>query len=43
MQIKISDRQNGADQDDADHHHQDVGVTRSGDEAREMMGGVWMK
>src|SRR6266852_317518 len=43
MQIKIADHQNGADQNDADHHHQGVGVTLSGDEAREMMGGAWMK
>jgi hypothetical protein len=31
MQIEIADGQNGTDQNDADHHHEDIGVTRSGD------------
>src|SRR6267143_6362629 len=43
MQIEIAHRQNRADQDDADHHHQGIGVTRRGDEAWQMMGGGWMK
>jgi hypothetical protein len=32
-QTKMIDHQNGTDQNDADNHHQDIGVTRSGDEA----------
>jgi len=43
MQIEIAHRQNGADQDDTDHHHQGIGVARRGDEAWQMMGGAWMK
>jgi len=43
MQIEIAHRQNGADQNDADHHHQGIGVTRRGDEAWQIMGGAWMK
>jgi hypothetical protein len=43
MQIEIAHRQNGTNQDDADHHHQGIGVTRRGDEAWQMMGGAWMK
>ncbi|KRR00948.1 hypothetical protein CQ10_21580 [Bradyrhizobium valentinum] len=27
----------------ADHDHQDIGVTGSGDETRQMMGRAWMK
>ena len=42
MQIQISDSENGDDQEDTDTDHQDVGVTGSGDEARQMVrrGGV---
>ena len=43
MQIEIAHRQNGADQNDTDHHHQGIGVTRRGDEAWQIMGGAWMK
>src|SRR5713226_3465756 len=43
MQVKMTDHQHGTEQNDADNHHQDVGVARSGDEARQMMGGAWMK
>jgi hypothetical protein len=32
-QIEIADCQNGSDQNDTDNHHEDVGVTGSGDEA----------
>ncbi len=39
MQIQISDPQNGADQEDSDAYHQDIGVVRRGDEAWQMMGG----
>ena len=42
-QIKIADHQNGDDQEDADDHHQDIGVARRGDEAWQIMGGAWMK
>jgi hypothetical protein len=38
-QTKMIDHQNGTDQNDADNHHQDIGVTRSGDEAWQVMGG----
>jgi hypothetical protein len=43
VQIEISDGKNGTDQNDTDDHHQNIGVTGSGDEARQMMGGAWMK
>jgi hypothetical protein len=43
MQVKIANCDNGTDQDDADHYHQDVGVTRTGDETWQMMGGEGMK
>jgi len=33
MQIKITDHQNGTDQNDADHQHEGIGFTRRGDEA----------
>jgi hypothetical protein len=42
-QIKITDHQNGTDQNDTDNHHEDVGITRSGNEARQIMGRAWMK
>src|SRR6266481_2706513 len=42
-QIKIPDGHNGADKNNADDDHQDVGVTRCGDEARQIMRGGWMK
>jgi hypothetical protein len=32
--IKIADPQNRNEQNDAHNHHQDIGVTRSGDETR---------
>jgi hypothetical protein len=38
-QTKMIDHQNGTDQNDADNHHQDIGVTRSGDEAWQVIGG----
>jgi hypothetical protein len=38
MQIEIADRQHGTDQNNTDDHHQDVGVTRGGDEGWQMMG-----
>src|SRR5438552_3799551 len=43
MQIQIADSQNGADQEDSNAYHQDVGFTWSGDEAWQMVGGGWMK
>jgi hypothetical protein len=43
VQIEITDPEDGSNQDDADHHHQGIGVTRRGDEAWQMMGGGWMK
>jgi len=42
MQIKIPDGYNRANENNADDDHQDVGVTWSGDEAWQMMGGAWM-
>jgi hypothetical protein len=43
VQVKIADCQNGANEKNADGDHQYVGVTGSGDEARQMMGGEGMK
>jgi hypothetical protein len=43
MQVKIADCQNGANEKNADGDHQYVGVTGSGDETRQMMGGDGMK
>ncbi len=43
MQIEVADAENGADQDDADDDHQDVGVTGRGDETWQMMRRSWMK
>ena len=37
VQIEIADQENGADQDNADDDHQNVGVTWGGDESRQMM------
>src|ERR1700676_4181540 len=42
-QIKIAYPQNGNEQNDAHNHHQGVGVTGSGDEAWQIVGGAWMK
>ena len=42
-QIEVTDRQNGADQKNADPDHQDVGVAWRGDEAGEVMGRGGMK
>ena len=43
MQVKIANSDNGDDQNNANHDHQDVGFTRRGDKAWQMMGGGWMK
>ena len=43
VQIEIADRENGADQEDADSDHDDVAVTRRRDETRQMMRGKWMQ
>ena len=42
MQVEISDRQNGENQNNADGPHKHIGVTRGGDEAWQMMrcGGI---
>jgi hypothetical protein len=42
-QIDIADGKNGCDQNDADRHHQDVGVTRGRDEGGQMMRRGWVK
>ena len=42
-QIQITDTNNGANQDDANDDHQNVGVTRSGNETWQMMRCGWVK